>query len=256
MFSDLALQATRRNFFGSMGLRMGSLALATMAAKAGWSSDGEANRSAHRVHPPLPGLPHFAPKATSIIYLHMNGGPSQLDTWDYKPKLVEYFDQDLPPSVRGEQRLSTMTSGQTRFPVAPSKFKFEQKGQSGIWANVDLMPHTSKIVDEITLIKTVSTNAINHDPACTFVMTGSEVPARPALDRGFLTDLEVKTTTYRLSSSLRLSSPATATDRRFTTACGEVVFCRHDTTVLPCEVPAIRYSTFRTRKVSCEKIVA
>ena len=181
MFSDLTLRATRRNFFGTMGLRMGSLALATMAAKAGWSSDGETSRSSQRVHPPLPGLPHFAPKATSIIYLHMNGGPSQLDTWDYKPKLVEFFDKDLPPSVRGEQRLSTMTSGQTRFPVAPSKFKFEQRGQSGIWANVDLMPHTSKIVDEITLIKTVSTNAINHDPACTFVMTGSEVPGKASI---------------------------------------------------------------------------
>ncbi len=175
---------------------------------------------------------------------------------DYKPKLVEYFDKDLPPSVRGEQRLSTMTSGQTRFPVAPSKFKFEQKGQSGIWANVDLMPHTSKIVDEITLIKTVSTNAINHDPACTFVMTGSEVPGKASIGSWLSYGLGSENDDLPAFVVFTPQSPATAMARRFTTACGEVAFCRHDTTVLPCEVPAIRYSTFRTLKVSCEKIVA
>ena len=116
-----------------------------------------------------------------MIYLHMNGAPSQLDTWDYKPGLQAFFDKDLPESVRGAQRLSTMTSGQTRFPIAPSKFRFRQCGQSGIWANVDLLPHTAGIVDEITLIKTVHTNAINHDPACTFVMTGSEVPGKASI---------------------------------------------------------------------------
>lgn len=174
-------ESTRRNFFGGMGIRLGSAALAAMVARSSFADEVSANPKQARVHPPMPGLPHFEPKATSIIYLHMNGGPSQLDTWDYKPKLNDYFDQDLPPSVRGEQRLSTMTSGQSRFPVAPSKFRFEPNGQSGIWANVDLMPHTAKIVDEITLIKTVSTNAINHDPACTFVMTGSEVPGKASI---------------------------------------------------------------------------
>jgi hypothetical protein len=178
------LNLTRRQFFAQHGVRLGGLALATLgvsAASGGDSGSSVTSPSSSRVHPPLAGLPHFAPAAKSIIYLHMNGGPSQLDTWDYKPGLKEYFDKDLPPSVRGEQRLSTMTSGQTRFPVAPSKFQFQQCGQSGIWANVDLLPHTSKIVDEITLIKTVSTNAINHDPACTFVMTGSEVPGKASI---------------------------------------------------------------------------
>lgn len=184
------VQLTRRQFFADQGIRLGGLALATLGT-APWRSllaDDVAGpiadtsvASGTQVHPPLPGLPHHPPAAKSIIYLHMNGGPSQLDTWDYKPKLVDYFDKDLPPSVRGEQRLSTMTSGQGRFPVAPSKFRFEQCGESGIWANVDLMPHTSKIVDEITLIKTVSTGAINHDPACTFVMTGSEVPGKASI---------------------------------------------------------------------------
>jgi hypothetical protein len=145
------------------------------------NASGEEANQETRVHPALPGLPHFAPKAKAIIYLHLNGGPPQHDTWDYKPKLAEFFDKDLPPSVQGGQRLSTMTSGQTRFPVAPTKFKFEQMGQSGMWMNTELMPFTSKIVDDITLIRSVHTNAINHDPACTFVMTGSEIPGKTSI---------------------------------------------------------------------------
>jgi hypothetical protein len=176
---EFQLQQTRRNFFGDVGLRLGGLALATLA---GATVERRANAArASQVHPPLPGLPHFPPSARSIIYLHMNGGPSQLDTWDYKPTLRDFFDRDLPDSVRGMQRLSTMTSGQARFPVAPSKFTFRQMGEAGIWVNTDLLPHTAHIVDEITLIKTVHTNAINHDPACTFVMTGSEVPGKASI---------------------------------------------------------------------------
>jgi hypothetical protein len=110
----------------------------------------------------------------------MNGGPAQIDLWDYKPKLVDFFDKDLPSSVRGGQRITTMTSGQARFPVAPSKFKFARHGQSGMWVS-ELLPHTAKVVDEIALVRTVQTNAINHDPACTFVMTGSEVPGKASI---------------------------------------------------------------------------
>jgi hypothetical protein len=111
----------------------------------------------------------------------MNGGPSQLDTWDYKPKLAEFFNKDLPKDIQGGQRLSTMTSGQGRFPVAPSKFKFTQCGKNGTWLNTELLPHTANIVDDVTLIKTVHTNAINHDPACTFVFTGAEIPGKASL---------------------------------------------------------------------------
>src|SRR5690606_23906467 len=92
-----------------------------------------ANDAQQRVHPPLPGFPHFPPKAKSLIYLHMNGGPAQMDLWDYKPKLAEYFDKDLPESVRMGQRITTMTSGQARLPVAPSMFKFSQHGKCGMW---------------------------------------------------------------------------------------------------------------------------
>ncbi|MEI6232362.1 MAG: DUF1501 domain-containing protein [Planctomycetota bacterium] len=179
LFEHHLLQ-TRRQFFTGPGLRFGGMALgAILGAKLGGTSAHAAE--GERVHPPLQGLPHFKPKAKSVIYLHMNGGPSQIDLWDYKPKLEEFFDKELPPSIRNGQRLSTMTSGQTRFPCAPSKFKFEQKGKCGRWINTELLPYTSKIVDDIALIKTVNTNAINHDPACTFVMTGSEIPGKASI---------------------------------------------------------------------------
>ncbi len=174
---DYSLTQTRRQFFGNTGIRLGGLALATLGT-------GSARRllaaNSERVHPPLPGLPHFAAKAKHVIYLHMNGAPSQLDLWDYKPSLREYFDKELPDSVKNGQRITTMTSGQTRFPVAPSMFKFTQHGQSQRWIS-ELLPHTAGIVDDIALIKSVQTNAINHDPACTFVMTGAEVPGKASL---------------------------------------------------------------------------
>src|SRR5690349_2659554 len=176
------LLLTRRQFFGDVGLRFGGVALAMLmgdaAARKGFASTGTAPE---RVHPPLAGFPHFRPRAKSVIYLHMNGGPSQIDLWDYKPRLNDFFDKDLPPAVQGGQRLSTMTSGQARFPVAPSKYKFEQKGQCGRWVNTDLLPYTSQVVDDLAVIKSVHTNAINHDPACTFVMSGNEIPGRPSI---------------------------------------------------------------------------
>lgn len=170
-------QESRRQFFQGAGLKVGGLALASLM---GQQNVGQSAQATTRVHPPLPGFPHFAPKAKRLIYLHMNGAPSQLDLFDYKPQLQQYFDQELPDSVRNGQRITTMTSGQSRFPVAPSKFQFKQCGQSGMWMS-ELVPHMQTIADEITMIKSVSTEAINHDPACTFVMTGSEVPGKPSL---------------------------------------------------------------------------
>ena len=174
---DFQRLQTRRQFFGSTGLRLGGVALASMLGSAAGTTTA---RAAEMMNPPLPGLPHFAPKAKAVIYLHMNGGPSQIDLWDRKPVLADHFDKELPDSVRMGQRITTMTSGQTRLPVAPSKFKFAQHGRCGTWVS-ELLPHTAKLVDDIALIKSVHTNAINHDPACTFVMTGSEVPGKPSL---------------------------------------------------------------------------
>jgi hypothetical protein len=180
------IEAARRAFLKTSGLSLGAAALAMLenrsrAAAIDPSLPGGPQPSVAKVHPPLPGFPHHTPRAKSVIYIHTNGGPSQIDLWDHKPKLQEYFDKDIPASIRGDQRLSTMTSGQVRFPVAPSKFKFEQRGQCGRWISTDLLPYTAEIVDDLALVKTVHTNAINHDPACTFVMTGSEVPGKASL---------------------------------------------------------------------------
>ncbi len=166
----------RRQFFASSGLSLGGLAYSMLRGEEA----ARANSSDAPVHPPLPGLPHFAPRAKHIIYLHMNGAPSQLDLFDYKPGLQEHYDQELPDSVRGGQRITTMTSGQARFPVAPSIFDFKPCGESGILMS-SLVPYMQEIADEMTMVKSVHTEAINHDPACTFVMTGSEIPGKPSL---------------------------------------------------------------------------
>lgn len=166
--------STRRRFLQGVGLSAGAIALAGLAGEETRAATGPV------VHPPLPGLPHFPPRANRLIYLHMNGAPSQLDLFDHKPGLIDYFDKELPDSVRNNQRITTMTSGQARFPVAPSKFKFQSCGQSGILMS-ELVPHMHGIADDIAMIKTVHTEAINHDPACTFVMTGSEIPGKPSL---------------------------------------------------------------------------
>ncbi len=127
----------------------------------------------------LKGLPHFAPKAKRIIYLHQSGAPSQMDLFDYKPKLDQFRGQDLPDSIRQGQRLTGMTSGQKKFPVANSIFKFKQYGQSGAWLS-ELLPHTAEIADDICFVKSLYTEAINHDPAITFFQTGSQLAGRPS----------------------------------------------------------------------------
>jgi len=170
---------TRRQFFSGAGLAMGGLALNLLAPRLR-AAGAVKEALAARVHPPLAGFPHFAPTAKRVIYLHMNGGPSQLDTFDHKPALQDQFDQDLPDSIRQGQRITTMTSGQTRFPVAPSQFKFAQHGQSGAWVS-ELLPWTAKLVDDLAIVRSVHTNAINHDPASTFLMTGSEIPGKASL---------------------------------------------------------------------------
>lgn len=123
---------------------------------------------------------HHAAKAKRIIWLTQAGAPSQLDLFDYKPRLASQFDKDLPESVRGDQRLTGMTAGQTRFPIAPSVFKFARHGQSGMWLS-ELLPHTAKFADDICLIRTLHTEAINHDPAMTLLQTGHQIGGRPAL---------------------------------------------------------------------------
>ncbi len=171
---------TRRHFFGQTGLGLGSAALASMTAKDVLAAPNAA--TALRKGRGLPGLPHFAPKAKRAIWLFMAGAPSQIDLLDYKPKLREMFDKDLPESVRKGQRLTTMTSKQKRFPLAPSIYDFNKYDNGGDGAYVsDLLPYTAKMVKDLAIVKSVYTEAINHDPAITFITTGRELPGRPSL---------------------------------------------------------------------------
>ena len=128
----------------------------------------------------LPGLPHFAPKAKRVIYLHMVGAPPQHDLFDWKPKMKDWFDKDLPESIRSGQRLTTMTSGQSRFPIAPTVFKFSKHGKSGMELS-ELLPWTAKMADDITLIRSMNTEAINHEPAITFIQTGFMIAGKPCI---------------------------------------------------------------------------
>ncbi len=163
---------TRRHFFGRTAAGVGSMALAHLLGR-----DLEAAET-----PPggLPGLPHFAPKAKRIVYLFQSGGPSQLETFDPKPGLEKLRGQNLPESIRKGQRLTTMTAGQTSFPLVESAFGFRRHGQSGAWIS-ELLPHTAKIADELCFIRSLHTEAINHDPAVTFFQTGSQIAGRPSI---------------------------------------------------------------------------
>src|SRR5579872_479485 len=134
-------------------------------------------RDAHATTGALPGFPNFPPTAKRIIYLFQSGAPSQMELFDYKPKLVDIQGTELPDSIRQGQRLTGMSSQQASFPVVPSKFKFAQHGKSAAWVS-ELLPHTAKIVDDLTFVKSVFTEAINHDPAVTMMQTGAQLGGR------------------------------------------------------------------------------
>ena len=172
---ELDLNLTRRHFFGRSALGIGTAALSSLLAR-----DGIASAPMPPTDHGVLGTPHIAPKAKRIVYLFMSGAPSQFETFDYKPTLHDMFDVDLPESIRQGQRLTTMTSGQTRFPMVGSKFKFAQHGEHGAWIS-ELLPYTAKMVDDIAIVKSVWTEAINPDPAITYIQTGSQLPGRPSL---------------------------------------------------------------------------
>src|SRR5688572_21170077 len=176
------LTETRRYFFGRMAKGLGAAALGSLLNPNLFAADAASANPADEALKSLGQMQilHHAPKAKRVIWLFMADAPSQLDLWDYKPKLAEFFDKDLPDSVRMGQRITTMTSGQARLPVAPSVFKFAQHGQHGAWVS-ELLPHMASIVDDIAIVKTVNTEAINHDPAITYIQTGSQIPGRPSM---------------------------------------------------------------------------
>jgi hypothetical protein len=170
LFQEFKEQITRRHFFRAGSHAVGWAALASLLDAKNARADDQ-----------LLGIPnHFAPKAKQVIYLHMVGGPSQLDLYDYKPVMADWYDKDLPDSVRMGQRLTTMTSGQKRFPVAPSKFKFARHGQCGMWVS-ELLPWTARMVDDMCFIRSMHTEAINHEPAISYIQTGNQITGRPCL---------------------------------------------------------------------------
>ncbi len=159
------IESNRRTFLRQTSSGIGAIALGSLL--------GDTAKAAR------PDLPHFAPKAKRVIYLFMSGGPSHIDLYDYKPVLVKRHGEELPPEIRGDQRLTGMTSGQKAFPVCGPIGKFAQCGKAGTWIS-DLLPHLAKRVDDIAVIRSMHTEAINHDPGITFINTGSQIPGQPS----------------------------------------------------------------------------
>jgi hypothetical protein len=176
-----ALELTRRHFFGSAGLSLGGMALSSLLAQAAHRASAHADADTKTGEGAALAKTHFPTKCKHVIYLHCVGGPSQIDLYDYKPKMREFYDKDLPDSIRKGQRLTTMTSGQARFPIAPSKYRFAQKGKCGMWMNDELLPYTAKAADDMVFIRSMHTEAINHEPAITHMQTGNMVTGRPCI---------------------------------------------------------------------------
>lgn len=168
------LNINRRRFLSQVSLGLGSVALGSLLMPDLLSGTGSMDAAM------IPGLSDFAPKAKRVIYLFQNGAPSQIESFDYKPKLKEMVGLELPDSVRGAQRLTGMTANQSSFPLVGSFANFKQYGQSGAWVS-DLFPYTSRIVDDLCIVRSMHTEAINHDPALTFFQTGSQQGNRPSM---------------------------------------------------------------------------
>ena len=165
------LMVTRRHFFGRSATGIGIAALSSLLSR---------DLIAEEMSGIIPGFPNFPPTAKRVIYLFQHGAPSQLDLFDYKPNLQRQRGTDLPESIRMGQRLTGMTAFQTKFPTAPTLFKFSQSGETGTWLS-ELLPHTAKVVDDLAIVKSVHTEQINHDPAVTFCQTGFQLAGRPSI---------------------------------------------------------------------------
>ena len=171
------IQLTRREMLSTSRTCLGEAALASLLGSSSVSNG--ANKETSKLRGAL-GKPHFPAKAKRVIYLFMAGGPSHIDMFDYKPVLKEIHGKELPESIRGGQRLTGMTSEQKSFPCVAPMFKFKKFGERGTWMNADLLPNISTIADDITIIRTMNTEAINHDPAITYINTGTQQLGRPS----------------------------------------------------------------------------
>lgn len=211
---------TRRQFFGKGVSGLGALALSSLLDQPALGSSS--------------GFPNFSPKAKRVIYLWQGGGPSHVDLFDPKPTLQKMAMQDLPESVRGNTRLSTMTSGNKAWPIIPALKAFQKHGKSGMEIS-DLLPHTASIADDICLIRSMNTEAVNHAPGVTFFLTGSQIPGRPSLGAW---------TTYGLgseSSDLPSFVVMTSSDRQ--KSCGQLFFDYYwGSGFLPSRYQGVRFS--------------
>jgi hypothetical protein len=174
-FLERGLLLTRRHFFGRTAAGIGIAALASLLNEDLLASSGPQPAAGG-----LPGLPHFPARAKRVIYLFQSGAPSQMDLFDYKPALRDRRGSELPDSIRRGQRLTGMTATQASFPVAPTRFRFARHGRSGTWVS-ELLPHTARVVDDLCLVRSMHTEAINHDPAITFFQTGAQLAGRPSM---------------------------------------------------------------------------
>jgi hypothetical protein len=212
--TDNRRHITRRALLGGAATGVGAAALAYLFGSEGFASAATGTADA-QVNNILAGLPHFAPKAKRVIYMFQNGAPSHVDLFDYKPKLREWHGKEIPEEVQGGKRLSTMTSGQKAKPVLSEISKFAQHGKSGAWVS-DFMPETAKIADDLCFIKSMHTGAVNHAPAITFFLTGSEQPGRPSMGSWL---------TYGLgSTSENLPAFVVMTSRDKEASCGQIFY--------------------------------
>lgn len=181
-FDQLNKKLDRRTFLTKTSLGLGALAMGSLLGRQLFGSTPKVvgSSAAGLEADILKALPHFAPRAKRVVYLFMSGGPSQLETFDYKPKLANMLGQDLPPSVRNGQRLTGMSANQSILPLAPSIYKFNQHGNNNTWVS-ELLPHTAAVVDELCIVRSLYSEAINHDPAITFFQTGNQLPGRPSI---------------------------------------------------------------------------
>ncbi|NQX38783.1 Tat (twin-arginine translocation) pathway signal sequence [Pedobacter steynii] len=182
-FNRLNQRLDRRNFLTKTSMGIGALALGALFGNKLMGNaprPAVSNATGDMEQEILRALPHFAPKAKRVVYLFMSGGPSQLETFDYKPALVNLMGQNLPDSVRKGQRLTGMSANQSALPMVPSYYKFNQHGQNQTWIS-ELLPYTAKVVDDLCIVKSMHSEAINHDPAITFFQTGNQLPGRPSI---------------------------------------------------------------------------
>ena len=233
---EWAALETRRRFLGRTGKVLGWAAMASLIGERGLNGDahaaGASGPSAGAAGQDLK-LPLFAPKAKRAIYLFMSGGPPQIDMLDYKPNLAALYNQDIPDSVRGAQQLTGMTAGQAHFPIAPSHWAFKRYGKTGTWIS-DLLPYTARMVDDLTIIKSTNTDAINHEPAIMLMNTGNMNPGKPCLGSWLAYGLGSMNDNLPTFMVLQTKVNPRRTISPYRLACGAAAFFRRSMRVLGC----------------------